>query len=900
MSSNNNVNINFNNAMLGGAPVGASPEEFQAWLDAQVAPVSAPNASTQFNPELFVNTTPPVPSEMVQRGTQNSLLDNARREAQEIGTGLNYLWVNKGEIPGMISEYVQSNPNYLGDYFNAMMSPYNLKWQDFGNRSAGDIIKGIAEGAWSNPISAGIDAASLGAGRLIGGALPWVKNATKVERGVNAVKSEIAIRGTKLYDKLNEANKLASETGADMNKVVEALETGKTVSGKEKQVLKKMAEFSDDYDSFIRDYSPSTYTGAERTAITQKILRDRMEVNPSTTFAQVERDITPLLERIEAGELKDVQKLARQGDVVAREVSGAKALFDKGRIKPITHGLANVDKSIGEVVQRVGGNTPEIFTRRVYGNAPYEEIVKQLKKPEEFLEGVITSNIDKAISRDLLNGAVGGQTFQTTKLKDMVFLNRELLERGDLKGALTELRKNKVLADDIPVDKYFAKALKDQRDVGGALHGLAKEGYQTGKGVLMAAGGYLGPNAITGAANAIMNSKGFILNDIMDAIRSNGRISKNLGTFRRGNLPQYTNIPGLRQIQQFNRMTGGGLFQRADRAIQNVFSEIAANAELRKRGVKFKDRVDWARDADKMKLGEIITDVTRTALINSPNVPLPKALQDVAFLANPFWRWQATAAQSSLRMLEKSPTLANTALVDIMANIGFDKEMQNRLNLHVTQDRPYSTFRINPYTGQTEEVSAEFVPMMTTAKLAFPGADTFKISSPVISSIVNALGGVDKYGRPLTRPDQNGIITQTIGTKRYRTNPNTGRLEEVQGGMADEVVNAAIKDLIGAPTLWNRTIGPLASYFVGDGQFYQPYGSSILGSFDRNPEGNALVGGDPLRGRSPQQVLEGFGGIYGRNYYPTREERGMPLSQMTNRQFYRNLGRRDSRIRYGN
>lgn len=895
MSSNE---ILANNSIFNTAPIGSSPKEFQAWLNSQIAGVNTPSGNTQFDPSLYVSNRAPEPSIMTQRSAQNSLWENAKREAQEIGTGINYLWVNKAEVPGMVKDYIASNPNYVGDYFNAMMSPYNLKWQDFGNRTAGDIIKGIAEGAWNNPISATVDLASLGAGRLIGSVLPWTKNATKVERGVNAIKSEIAIRGNKLYDKLDEAVKLADKTGADMNKVVEAMETGKTVTGPEKQVLKKMLEFSDDYDSFVRDYSPATYTGAERTAITQQILRKRMKVDPNTTFAQVERDITPLIERIEVGELKDVQKLARQGDIIAKEVVGAKALYDKGRIRPITHGLANVDKTIGETVHRVGSNTPEIFTRRVYGNAPYEEIVKQLRKPEEFLEGIITSNVDKAISRDLLNGAVGGQAFQPAKLKDTVFLNRQLLERGDLKGALTELRNKRVLADDVPVDKFFAKALKDQRDVGGALHGFMKEGYQTGKGVLMAAGGYLGPNAITGAANAILNSKGFILNDIIDSIRSSGRISKSLGTYRRGNLPQYSNTPGLRQIQQLNRMTGGGAFQRADRAIQNVFSEIAANAELRKRGVKFKDRFDYASQADKMKLGEMITDVSRTALINSPNVPLPKALQDVAFLANPFWRWQATAAQSSLRMLEKSPTLANTLLVDILANIGFDKEMQNRLNLDVTQDRPYVSFRVNPYTGKTEEVSAEFVPVMTTIKTLFPGKDTFAPTSPVISSVVNALGGKDKYGRPLTRPDQNGVITQTVGTKRYQTNPNTGMLEEIQSGFGDEILNAAIKDLVGLPTLWNRTAGPIASYFFGDGQFYQPYGASLLGSFERTTGGNAIIGGDPLRGRTPKQVLEGFGGMYARGYYPTREEQGMPVSRYINRQFNRGLSRRDERVRY--
>lgn len=889
-----NSNIQYNN-ILGGStpPIGGSPAEFQAWLAAQNAQLQPVVDNRQALIDYASRPQEPIQSEMLQRDA--NLFGNALKEAREIGTGFANLAVHRDEIVPAIRDYIASNPIYARDFANAMLSSYETKVEDFGKLSAKEIAQNIVRGAYKNPLSTTFDLLSLGAGRVIGAALPWVKNTTKVERGVNVVKAEVAQRGQKIYDGLAEAKKIAEETGADYAKAVEAIETGKTVTGPEKQVFRKLQEVSDEMDAMYRDYSPETYIGSERMAMTQQMLRKRIQSDPTVTFAQVEREATPLFERIAAGDLDGVKQLAKEGDVLAKEVIGAKALYDKGRIKPITHGLANVEKVAEETVQRLNGNVPAIFTRRVYGNSSYDDIVKQLKNPDEFLEGVLTSNIDKAISRDLLNGAVGGQDIASkTALKDMVYLNRELLQRGDLQGALTELRKNKVLADDIPVNKYFAKALKDQRDVGGALHGFAKDMYNTGKGVLMAAGGYLGPNAITGAANAIINSNIGLLGDIYSAIKSQGRISQSLGTYRRGNLPQYTNTPILRQIQQLNRLTGGGLFQRTDRAIQNVFSEIAAHAEMRKRGVKFGDRFDYATQADKAKLGELITDVNRTALINSPNVPLPKALQDVAFVANPFWRWQATAAQSGLRMLEKNGVLANTVLMDIMANIGFDREMQNRLNLGVRSDKPFVSYRVNQYTGKIEEVSAETLPIVTSLKF-LSGGDDFKPTIPVISSLIGALGGVDKYGRPLTRPEQNGVITQTIGTKRFQSDPYTGELKEVQGGFGDEILTSAIKDLVGLPTLYNRTAGPIASYFVGDGQFYQPYGSSLFGSFTPANEGNILVGGDPVRGRMPIQVIEGLSGIYGREYYPSREEEGLPISQRVQRQFTRNYVRRQNR-----
>lgn len=885
---------NVNNDIMNNVPIGASPAEFQAWLASQVQQQNQPvvdNAPALM--EYLAQQKTPAQSDMLQRDA--NIFGNAVKEAQEIGTGLSSLWVNRDQIPDMVREYIESNPNYLKDFANAMLSPYDTKVEDFGTLSAGEIAQNILRGAYKNPLSAGADLLTLGGGRAIGAILPWVKNATKVERGVNVAKSEIARRGQKIYDGLAEAKKIAEETGADYAKAVEALETGKTVTGKEKLVFKKLREVSDEMDSMYRDYSPETYVGAERMAMTQQMLRKRMLSDPNVTFAQVEREATPLFERIEAGDLAGVKQLAKDGDVLAKEVVGAKALYDKGRIKPITHGLANVEKVADEAVHNLNGKTAGIFTRRVYGTSSYDDIVRQLKNPDEFLEGVLTSNVDKAISRDLLQGSLGGQSFAPKSIKDAVFLNRELLQRGDLQGALTELRKKAVLVDDVPVDKYFAQALKDQRATGGALQGFAKDMYNTGKGVLMAAGGYLGPNATTGAANAIMNSNIGLLGDIYSAIKSQGRISQSLGTYRRGNLPQYTTTPVLRELQKLNRATGGGLFQRTDRAMQNVFSEIAAHAELRKKGVPFKDRFSYASQADKAKLGELITDINRTALINSPNIPLPKALQDVAFAVNPFWRWQATAAQSGMRMLEKNGILANTVLMDIMANIGFDKEMQNRLNLNVQSDKPFVSYRINKYTGAVEEVSAETVPIVTTLKL-FAGGDTFKPTIPVFSSIIGAMGGTDKYGRPLTRPEQNGVITQTIGTKRYQTNPYTGQLEEVKGGFGDEIFNAAIKDLVGLPTLINRTAGPLASYFVGNGEFYQPYGSSLFGSFSPTNDGNMLIGGNPLRGRGPQEVLEGLQGIYGMPYMPSREDQGIPISRQIQRKLRRQYARQQNRI----
>lgn len=849
-------------------------------------------------PPGLANIQPLSPSDSAMEDKSGTFAQNFIKDAQEMGTGLVNLWVHRGEIPEAIGNYIKSNPSYLKDLGNAMLSPYNTSVEDFGNKPAREIIANVLMGIHEHPFQVGVDVASLGVGKLVGSLIKPIAKGTAVERGVSTIGSEVGREGTKLYDILSNAKKLAREKGVKIEDIIEAAETGKTVANQaEKDVLKEFRKFSDMYDNMAAKFSPNTYVGKEGTAVTQKILRDRMKINPEISYAQVEREITPLMDLIREGKYTDVQKMAKEGNALAKEVVGAKALYDKGRIFPLTHGLANVEKT-GESIVRNAADIAGQFTRRAYGTSSYEDIAKQYIKPEEFLENTIDKHIDGAISQDLLRGTLGGQNILPDNPSRAVYLNRELLNQGNLKAAIQEIRKNRVYADDIAIDKDILNALKNQREPGGALSGYAKAFYNTGKSTLLAGGTYLGANAITGAVNALMNSNAFILSDILGAIGTKGKLAKDLGVFRR-RLHQIDNVPVLKQIQKLNRSTGGALFGDVDRNIQNFLAEVGAHAELRKAG-KFTNEAKEAaiRDMDRAKLGELINDVRRVALINSPNVPLPKAVQDIAFAVNPFWRWTVTAAQANLRMLEKNPLLANVALVDVAANIGFDREMQNRLKLGVTLDKPYTTYKIDDKTGQTKEITAEWVPLTTTIRMFDPQNSNFSPSVPVLTAITNALGGKDKYGRPLKLPDQDGVITRTVGAKTMQFVPGEG-FRPVENNAGENVLNAAVKELIGGVNLWNRTVAPIASNFVSkDGAYYQPYSGSLFGTFNQTFEGNRMVGGDPNRPRTMQDVLNSFGGQYSSNYIPTREELGLPeFTPRDVRQFMRGVTRDVNRLR---
>lgn len=861
-------------------------------------------------------------SEMQQR--DGNIFINALREGREIGTGLTYLWSHAPELllqgAENVYDFYKDKPIGQAIYdtidkaaqipqglTNAVLAPYNVQLEDIGNRSARDIAGGVIEGMVHNPLSTLLDATSLG---LLGAGTRALRNVPVLGRLAKAddVERAIATEGITVAEDINKlSNRLTKikqmDTGKNsplLQEAIEAAETGKTVRAEVKPILTELRAFSNEYNDIVKKYSPETYRGLEETAVVQKILRDRLRVNPQMSFEQVRREVIPL---IESGE--DIKKLAREGNSLAKEVSGAQALFKKGRIFPVTHGLANVDKTTSTVVEGISGladaERAGRYSNRLWGTSSYEDIAKQLRDPDNFIKGIADSYLDKQISASILRGELGGLdlAIPADRTKNVMFVDRGLLEKGRASQALRSMRDKRMLETDVAIDADIAKELEKQINSSTSTYsGFARELYQVGKSTMLAQGTYLGANAITGATQAIINSGAGIVQDFIDALRSQGNLSKQLGVYRRSGEPLYSRNLLAKGIQKTNYVLGGKALSKADKWMQNKFAEIAAHAELRKMGIPYAQRTEALAQLDKQSLGQMIVDMKRAALINSTNTGIvPRGLTEVLGAVNPFYRWNITASQATARMLEKSPLLANTVLVDVLANIGFDKEMQNRLKLGVTLDKPYVSFRMDA-KGNMRQMNAEFVPMTTSIKTfdVFNG-NFIGNTVPVIGTLVNASKGLDRYGKPMKRavsPD--GIITQTVGTRRMQYDPRTGRFDNV-GGQADEMINALITSVLGAPNLYNRTVAPLLSPIFGQGgQFYQPYGQSVFGSFDRNErDNNFIVGGNTLRPRTAQDVINILSGVYDTPYYESFDR----ISPNQRRQFFRGYRREQQRRFYG-
>ncbi|MCM1324158.1 MAG: hypothetical protein NC218_08345 [Acetobacter sp.] len=892
-----------------------------------VTQIPTQSGDERYNQIMAARATEPAPiSEMQIR--DGNILRNFGREMREVGTGLTHLWANKGDLlfeglNNLSSFYEGHTPteNILRTIrqglkapealVNLTLAPYNFNTADIGERSLRDILGGAVQGAVHNPLSTTVDTLSLGlGGKVVQGlknipVLGRLAKAGDIEKAIAAEGVNVAADINKIEGRLNniniKLNKLGDKKGILLQEAIEAAETGGKVSNEAKAVFKELREFSTEYDSLIKKYSPETYKGLEETAIVQKIVRDRAKINPGVTYEQVRREVVPILE---SGE--NINTLAREGNIIAKEVAGAKALYDKGRIFPITHGLANVEKTTATAAEGLNGlaaaERAGQFSNRLWGSSSYEDIAKQLQKPDAILEDISKRYMDKQMASAILRGELGGLdlTLGKDQVSNIRYIDRGLLEQGKVSEALDNIRRERLLNTDIAMDADIASELSKQLGKSNTPYaGIVKDLYQTGKSAMLAQGTYLGANALTGATNAIINSGTGVISDFIEALKSEGRLSKQANIYRRSVKPSFSQTPGLNQIQKFNYYTGGKLLSKADGAMQNLFAEMAAHADLRKAGVASADRLNALENMDKIKLGQMIIDMRRAALINSTNTGiLPKWATDVAGVINPFYRWNITATQSTARMLEKNPLLANTVLLDIMANIGFDREMQNRLNLGVSLDKPYVSFKMDK-DGNMRQMSAEFVPITTTLKTFdfAQGGLSGSTTIPIMGTLFNAAQGLDKYGKPMKRAvSSDGIITQTVGTRRMQYNPATGEFKTI-GGQGDEILSAIVTNLLGAPNLYNRTIGPLLSPIFGeDGQFYQPYNQSLLGSFSRGENANnAIVGGNALRGRSAQDVINILSGIYDNPYFESSEQ----ITPSQQRRFMRDYNRDIQRKVFG-
>lgn len=854
--------------------------------------------------------TPDVGQSM--RGDGNNILKNALANAAEIGTGLAYVGTHLPEVGRMTGNYILehgNNPAKIGkDVLNTVLSPYDTKVEDFGNKPISQILAQMAVGAYEHPIDATFDAMSLGLTGLAGKAIKATgagRAIAKVEAkaGVNlgsdlqkAIQGGVDVTNVEVRKEITNAFKpLESKTvqkasADDLAKAIQSAETGMPVEGTVAAVKEQLRELSTRWDDVLKRKSPQTYVNPDELSITQKIVRDT-----GRNYQEVRRDVTPIFDTLKSEDgLNKVKELADSGNDTARRVLEGKQLYDKGDIFPVTHGTAEVDKSV--LVDQLDPQRVfnKRFSTREYGNATYEDIAKGLKNPTEYIQNLGLAFGEREMAKQIAEGSLGATKLTPASAKDTVYIPKGALDKvatgeADLKKVLkTAEAKVTPDVDDIPLDKVSLDILSNNLErSGGMMQGVAGDLNKLAKQAMLGGGTYIGGNAITAATTAMLNSGPYLISDIISAIKSRGELLRELGLYRTDTKMSKMTSPVTQAIANINDKFGGKQLRYLDRRVQNYWGEVAAHSALRK------NKITHLADADKEKLAKIIYDTRRGGLLNDPTSSLPKGLYNVIGATNPFFNWVETATKSTYYQMKNAPFLTNVVLNDILGHIGYDKEMQNRLQLNVVSDKPYVSYKFDDKTGEIKETTSEFIPITASFKFAQGlgfSPDSTPASMPLFTDMINVSQGKDRYGKPIKRAMKMNEVTQAVGNTRWRMNPQTGQLEKL-GGQGDEILATAIKDLLVPTQLWNRTLAPAIAGLTG-AHYNQPYAQSILGDFsDSDIYNNILTGGNPDRQRTGMDVIRA---VSGRSEYPYYEDRnGMTPSEA--RKFMKGVARQRSR-----
>lgn len=894
----------------------------------------------------------------LERQVSLNPIDNIVGNIQEIGTGLAYAGTHLPELAregvdyvanrygedfrkdplntllsttptGMLSKTGRNVRKKISeDVFNFLMTNYDVNSQDLkdiasGKQTLGQVVGRAAVNAYKNPVDTTLDLLSFGIGsKALRGLSRGTKATQSTQKAIDVATKEVRGQIQKAVDKAEEFKKVG--TTSDRIGAIEALETGKEVTGNTKQAAKVLSKMVDEYNKAVPERAKINNFEA---AHNQRMIReglanstleaDELTQAYKTTKELKGRTTTEL-------DFEELKKLAQEGDAGASELIKSKELFDKGYLKLVPHGLAEVTKDAASEALAKGKERRFFqgrYSERVYGNASYEDIAKQLENPELWVDAQVKAFVEDTIADEILKkGTLGDLPLTSEGSKAVQYIDRATLETGDVTKALGEVKDAANKADDIAIDKSLVGELKKQLDTSNGIrpfgNTLANDIYSVGKRNILASGGYLAGNFYTGIANAFMNA-GLnpigMAQDFIESVATKNKLTKNAGIYR--NLKRgKSNVTtvGLKQIDQLNAPVSNVL-NAADAKIQNTITEMALNRNLRGKGIALDKRADYIDSMNKAELGEAIHDARMVSLSNPTRTVLPKALQGGAGILNPFWRWMDTAAQASLYMLEKHPVVSNVVYNKISHDIAFDKEAQNRMNLRVQSDKPFVSYKFNDKTGKIQELSSEFLPAMNTMRLIGNTARAIKKRNlddmPIAldpantvfwGSLLGSIKGVDKYGKPIMRPeiDRPNQHAYIFNNERYRFNSQTGRWERIGAFQGDEILSTAIGELIAYPKLWNRTIAPAIAGFRNsvlgqDIRYYQPYQSQVLGEFA--PAGQIPEYANPRRSMAADESLNQLLGIYTRDYNPQYEERENELNARDLRQMIRGGARRYGR-----
>ena len=871
-----------------------------------------------------------------------NLIGNAAKDISQIGTGLasavlHPVRTGKQIIGGLGDYYTNmaydNNPWYK-DAIRGGMDAYNVltepvfKGSDVrgvltGRTSIPKFLGNVAQNIYENPVSSALAISGIPLLAKGGKIARTATAANKVEDAINVAKKSTGAQAQKVIDK---GTKIKNTYTTDqIHEAVKALEVGSEVAPELKQVVKDVSQLYSDYDAMLAKTNKraKSFTNEQKFGIadtqaaqaTEKALGVERTAQEISKERQVYRD---LLKDKEGQNL--LRDQAAAGDVIAQEVLNNKMLWDMGYLKITPRAAIKDVEKLGYVAAE-GTKYAGRASDRVFGTATTEQVTKQvIQDTSEWLDRQMGDFVKTELIEEIKNGTLGGQPLVNEATKEVVNIPKRILEEGTLDEAIKSATKE-VVEDSVQIDKDLLTQIRDQLDTMSNNpfgEGIMSDIYNTRKGTILVNGGYLAGNLQTGLANLVLNeglNPASWVQDLGAAMQTKGKLAKELGVYRNKVRTEKRMTTKAGQLLGKINSVPANFMAAIDAKMQNTFAEIAAHNNLRNKGIPVSERLQAIDNMKVADLAQTIDDVKKVSLINPSKTILPKALHKTAGFISPFWRWTDTAAQSTLHMYQKNPLMSYYVANNILGRAGFDTEMQNRMNLNVSLDKPFVSYRFNPRTGRAQELSIEFAPAMNTLKFSGnllkavstrgkEGLDEMGTSIPFWSSMLGAFRGVDAYGNPIKRAELDSKdIKNSIAIsngQRYTWDASKGGYVPMTGFKLDEVLVAGTENLVGWRSLLNKTLLPMGASIMSAAtgnqyNYYQPYGNELFGSYgvtEPNNIGLPAIAGDPTKPTGAPEMMNKILGVYGSDYYEPRNyaTKGM------NRRLLRGAARRNMRI----
>lgn len=800
------------------------------------------------------------------------------------------------------------------DVYSFPFSSYGLSTEDVVGLTQREIspkkfIGNIPLQLYKNYPQALLDIYSLGGSKLLRGAGTVGEEAKTVTKAIDDTVSVSNAKASQFASKQNEILKPVKDLG-----ITE--EEGAEIIRNFQRGMQQPSSIAPEKVNVVRDVIKKINKNIEDELAKDGIKIDkraewidRQQVQQSVDFHQATGGEIPVdfqysigkqnkiyHDMLNKGDRAGIEKLAKSGDETAKRYLESLEAYESGNGELISNlGVKPQYKYKGESrdIQRFGK-----FGESTNATQDALEIWRRYTNPESYINKAYNDMFDFDIAKQLSKGKLAGKSIIAEEgAKDVVYLDKGALENGNLLDALDNISPTKI-PDSIPVKQSMVNEIKSQitNIKGGNPFGKTPwgEAWSINKGVQLGTGRYLAGNLSSALFNAVVENYAnpvSFANNLFKALKTKGELGHQLGTFRDFTkaLPD-PKTPFLKPFAWSNRFISAPI-SNIDARIQNIFGEMAAHRKLDKLKVPMSQRVEALRRMDNEKLAGLINEVRAEALINDPTSIFNRSLGKMVLAGQPFARWLERAATSNAYMLKRHPILLNYGMMHYLSKIGFDNEMQIRENLGVKKDKPFVSYRYNPKSKKVEEVTAEFIPQMSTLKLLGNTAmllspkykkyadlnQVLNTNMPSVFSVLNAARGVDRFGKPILRSHE-GIedATSIEGSRRYKMNSDTGEFEEINTPQGDEVTASLLNTLSVYPNFVNTTGGSVASTLLSglsgkDIPFYKPYGNSVFGSFATGDTIPFLSSGNPLKSVDSQTLSDMLMGVYASDYYEPRD-----------------------------